>query len=86
MGFIFAGLLGRKPICPGTECRNQLKLIVNVLGTISEADLGSIDKTKARKYINSLPYSSGIPILALYPHANPLAVDLIQKILIFLSI
>jgi len=39
VGCIFAELLGRKPIFPGTECLNQLKLIVNVLGTMSESDL-----------------------------------------------
>lgn len=83
VGCIFAELLGRKPIFPGTECLNQLKLIVNVIGTISEADLGFIDNPKARKYINSLPYSPGIPFGALYPHATPLAVDLLQKMLVF---
>lgn len=83
VGCIFAELLGRKPIFPGTECLNQLKLIVNVLGTVSDADLGFIDNPKARKYIKSLPYAPGIPLIALYPNANPLAVDLLQKMLVF---
>uniref|UniRef100_N1R4E4 Mitogen-activated protein kinase 3 n=1 Tax=Aegilops tauschii TaxID=37682 RepID=N1R4E4_AEGTA len=51
VGCIFAELLGRKPIFPGTECLNQLKLIVNVLGTMSESDLEFIDNPKARRYI-----------------------------------
>ncbi|XP_020251512.1 mitogen-activated protein kinase 4-like [Asparagus officinalis] len=83
VGCIFAELLGRKPIFPGTECLNQLKLIVNVLGTVNDADLGFIDNPKARKYIKTLPYTPGIPLPALYPHANPLAVDLLQKMLVF---
>uniref|UniRef100_M4F821 Protein kinase domain-containing protein n=1 Tax=Brassica campestris TaxID=3711 RepID=M4F821_BRACM len=33
VGCIFAEILGRKPIFPGTECLNQLKLIINVVGS-----------------------------------------------------
>ncbi|KAF6166699.1 hypothetical protein GIB67_005561 [Kingdonia uniflora] len=43
VGCIFAELLGRKPIFPGTECLNQLKLIVNVLESQKEPDLEFID-------------------------------------------
>ncbi|KAF6144208.1 hypothetical protein GIB67_004881 [Kingdonia uniflora] len=83
VGCIFAELLGRKPIFPGTECLNQLKLIINVLGSQSEADLEFIDNPKARKYIKTLPYSPTTPLGRLYPHANPLAIDLLQLMLIF---
>ncbi|PHT98855.1 Mitogen-activated protein kinase -like protein NTF3, partial [Capsicum chinense] len=57
VGCIFAELLGRKPVFPGTECLNQLKLIINILGSQREEDLEFIDNPKARKYIKSLPYS-----------------------------
>lgn len=83
VGCIFAELLGRKPIFPGTECLNQLKLIINILGSQSEADLQFIDNPKARRYIKSLPYSPRIPLARLYPGANPLAIDLLQRMLIF---
>ncbi|KAG1368113.1 Mitogen-activated protein kinase 3 [Cocos nucifera] len=83
VGCIFAELLGRKPIFPGTECLNQLRLIINVLGTMNDADLGFIDNQKARKYIKSLPYTPGIPLANLYPHASPPAIDLLQKMLVF---
>ncbi|ONK69850.1 uncharacterized protein A4U43_C05F27420 [Asparagus officinalis] len=83
VGCIFAELLGRKPIFPGTECLNQLKLIVNVLGTLDDADLSFIDNPKAHRYIKSLPFSPPIPLSTLYPNANPLAIDLLQKMLVF---
>ncbi|KAL5713313.1 mitogen-activated protein kinase [Ranunculus cassubicifolius] len=83
VGCIFAELLGRKPIFPGTECLNQLKLIINVLGSQSESNLEFIDNPKARKYIKTLPYSHGAPFTRLYPKANPLAIDLLQKMLVF---
>ncbi|KAJ6794404.1 mitogen-activated protein kinase 4 [Iris pallida] len=83
VGCIFAELLGRRPIFPGTECLNQLKLIVDVLGTMSDADLSFVDNPKARKYIKSLSYSPAIPLSTLYPNAPPLAIDLLQKMLVF---
>ncbi|XP_047327779.1 mitogen-activated protein kinase homolog NTF3-like [Impatiens glandulifera] len=83
VGCIFAELLGRKPIFPGTECLNQLKLIVNVLGSQNEDDLQFIDNPKARKYIKKLPYSMGTTFSCLYPNANPLAIDLLEKMLVF---
>ncbi|KAI4965034.1 hypothetical protein ZWY2020_057628 [Hordeum vulgare] len=75
--------LARTNNTKGTECLNQLKLIVNVLGTMSEADLAFIDNSKARKYIKSLPYTPGIPLSSMYPQAHPLAIDLLQKMLVF---
>ncbi|KAL6007143.1 Cyclin-dependent kinase 7 [Asimina triloba] len=83
VGCIFAELLGRKPIFPGTECLNQLKLIVEVLGSITEADLEFIDNPKARRYIKSLPKSSGTSFALLYPHASPVAIELLRKMLVF---
>ncbi|XP_048575079.1 mitogen-activated protein kinase 4-like [Triticum urartu] len=83
VGCIFAELLGRKLIFPGTDCLNQLKLIVNVLGTMSGADLKFIENKKTRQYIKSLPYTIGIPLTRMYPQAHPLAIDLLQKMLVF---
>lgn len=83
VGCIFAELLGRKPLFPGTECLNQLKLIINILGSQKDADLEFIDNPKAKKFIKSLPYSPGTPLSRLYPTAHPLAIDLLQKMLVF---
>ncbi|KAK8653034.1 hypothetical protein V6N13_127055 [Hibiscus sabdariffa] len=83
VGCIFAEILGRKPIFPGTECLNQLKLIINVLGSQQETDLAFIDNPKARRYIKSLPYSRGTQFSHLYPQADPLAIDLLQRMLVF---
>jgi mitogen-activated protein kinase 1/3 len=83
VGCIFAELLGRKPIFPGTECLNQLKLIIKVLGSQKDEDLEFIDNPKAKKYIKSLPYSPGTPFSRLYPDAHPSAIDLLGKMLVF---
>ncbi|XP_044507227.1 mitogen-activated protein kinase 7 [Mangifera indica] len=83
VGCIFAEILGRKPIFPGTECLNQLKLIINVLGSQLDADLEFIDNPKARRFIKSLAYSKGTHFSQIYPQADSLALDLLQKMLIF---
>ncbi|KAG2303030.1 hypothetical protein Bca52824_031681 [Brassica carinata] len=83
VGCIFAEILGRKPIFPGTECLNQLKLIINVVGSQQESDIRFIDNPKARRFIKSLPFSRGTHLSNLYPQANPLAIDLLQRMLVF---
>ncbi|KAK1603396.1 hypothetical protein QYE76_059179 [Lolium multiflorum] len=70
VGCIFAELLGRKPIFPGTDSLNQLKLIVNVLGTMSYGDLEFVDNHRARKYIKSLQCTPGIPLPSMYPQVS----------------
>ncbi|GAA0175857.1 non-receptor serine/threonine protein kinase [Lithospermum erythrorhizon] len=82
VGCIFAEILGRKPLFPGTDCLSQLKLIISVLGTQSEADLEFIDNSKARNFIRSLPYSRGMQFSTLFPQADPLAIDLLQHMLV----
>ncbi|KAL8130626.1 hypothetical protein V2J09_019781 [Rumex salicifolius] len=83
VGCIFAELLGRKPVFPGTECLNQLKLVISILGSQKESDLEFIDNPKAKRFIRSLPYSAGTSFPRLYPNAHPLAIDLLQKMLVF---
>ncbi|GKA52760.1 mitogen-activated protein kinase homolog NTF3 [Tanacetum coccineum] len=83
VGCIFAELLGRKPLFPGTECLNQLKLIVNILGSQREENIEFIDNPKARNFIKSIPFSPGTSFSRLYPNAHPLAIDLLQKMLVF---
>jgi mitogen-activated protein kinase 1/3 len=82
VGCIFAEILGRKPIFPGTESLNQLKLIVSVLGTPHESDLEFIDNPKSKWFIKSLSYTRGIPFSQLFPQADPLAIDLLQKMIV----
>ncbi|GMH06499.1 hypothetical protein Nepgr_008339 [Nepenthes gracilis] len=83
VGCIFAEILGRKPIFPGAESLNQLKLIIDVLGSQHDADLDFIDNPRTMNYIRSLPYSRGIHLSCLYPDADPLAIDLLQRMLTF---
>ncbi|XP_057419311.1 mitogen-activated protein kinase 7-like [Lotus japonicus] len=83
VGCIFAEILGRKPLFPGINCLKQLEVIIVVLGSQDESDLEFIHNPRSRRFIESLPYTRGIPFSELYPQADPLAIDLLQKLLVF---
>ncbi|AES70615.1 MAP kinase-like protein [Medicago truncatula] len=82
VGSIFAEMLGRKPIFPGKDSLHQMKLIISVLGS-QESDLELIVNPKTKAFIKSLPYTKGTHFSQLHPQADPLAIDLLQKMLVF---
>ncbi len=54
VGCIFAELLQRKPLFPGKDYIDQLKMIIRSLGLPSEDDLAFISSSKARAYIRAI--------------------------------
>lgn len=83
VGCILAELLGRRPLFPGKDYVDQLKLIVKTLGPPSEDDLSFINSSKARAYIRALPAVEKVPFAQKFPDADPLAIDLLEKMLQF---
>ncbi|KAL5531928.1 TMK2 [Sanghuangporus sanghuang] len=83
VGCILAELLGGKPIFKGRDYVDQLNQILHYLGTPSEDTLRRVGSPRAQDYIRSLPIKPRIPFSTLYPHANPLALDLLSKMLTF---
>jgi len=83
VGCIFAELLGRKPLFPGKDYVHQLNLITKVIGSPAEEDLEFITSEKARRYIRSLPFYTRVNFSKLYPTSSELAIDLIDKMLVF---
>lgn len=78
-----AELLGGKPIFKGRDYVDQLNQILHYLGTPTEETLRRVGSPRAQEYIRSLPYKLRIPFGSLYPNANPLALDLLDKMLTF---
>lgn len=83
VGCILAELLGGKPIFKGKDYVDQLNQILHFLGTPSEETLRRVGSPRAQEYIRSLPHKAGVPFPKLYPEANPLALDLLSKLLAF---
>ncbi|EJD46885.1 kinase-like protein [Auricularia subglabra TFB-10046 SS5] len=83
IGCILAELLGGKPIFKGRDYVDQLNQILHLLGTPTEDTLRRVGSPRAQDYIRSLPIKPRIPFATLYPHANPLAIDLLGQMLNF---
>ncbi|OWM66401.1 mitogen-activated protein kinase homolog 1-like [Punica granatum] len=83
IGCIFAELLGRTPIFPGSDPLNQLQRIISMLGTPGEEDLDFIQNEKARRYIKSLRYSNGTRLSSRFPKADSTGLDLLESMLLF---
>lgn len=83
VGCILAELLGGRPIFKGRDYVDQLNQILNLLGTPTEDTLRRVGSPRAQDYIRSLPIKPRIPFKQLFPQANPLALDLLGKLLAF---
>lgn len=81
VGCILGELLGGKPLFRGKDYVDQLNQILMILGTPKEATLTKIGSVRAQNYVRSLPIMRRVPFTELFPNANPLALDLLEKML-----
>ena len=79
IGCIFAELMARCPLFRGENYLDQIKKINDILGSPSENDMSYISDPQARKFITDLPKTNKIPFNQIFPKANPLAIDLLEK-------
>ncbi|EDQ87061.1 uncharacterized protein MONBRDRAFT_27550 [Monosiga brevicollis MX1] len=82
-GCILAEMLGSRPLFPGRHYLDQLNRILSVVGTPSESDLACIRNEKARRYVQSQPFSDKVQFSQLFPGADPRALDLLDRMLTF---
>jgi len=82
-GCILAELILRRPLFQGDNYIHQLTLINEFLGSPTDEDLHFVSSEKARRFIQSLPKSSGVAFETTFPKASPLAIDLLRKMLTF---
>lgn len=85
-GCIFAEMLGRKPLFPGETYVHQLQLIMNVLGVPEEHSFKEnpmANKLKGRQLLSRTQAVAGIDVSTMFPNANPEALDLLWKMLVF---
>lgn len=81
VGCILGELLGGKPLFRGKDYVDQLNQILMILGTPKEATLTKIGSVRAQNYVRSLPIMRRVPYQELFPQANPLALDLLDRML-----
>lgn len=84
VGCIFAELLGRHPLFPGDHYLDQIQKIISVLGSPSADDLNFITNSDAKEFVLAkLAKRTRQPFSQLFPKSNPVALDLLSKMLIF---
>ncbi|XP_037070098.1 mitogen-activated protein kinase p38b-like isoform X1 [Pollicipes pollicipes] len=81
VGCIMAELLTRKTLFPGTDHIDQLNIIIKLQGSPSDDFLKKISSESARAYIRSLPPMKAKDFKQFFRGANPLAIDLLEKML-----
>ncbi|KAF8237506.1 Pkinase-domain-containing protein [Tricholoma matsutake] len=83
VGCVLAEMLSGKPLFPGRDYHHQLSIILDVLGTPSIDDFYAITSHRSKEYIRALPFRKKKNFAQLFPKANPLAIDLMEKCLTF---
>lgn len=83
VGCIMAELLTGRTLFPGTDHIQQLNLIMQVLGTPPDDFMLKITSESARTYIKSLPQMKKRDFRDVFKGANPLAIDLLERMLEF---
>jgi mitogen-activated protein kinase 1/3 len=83
VGCILAEMLNNKPLFPGKHYLDQLNHILNIIGSPSEEDLSCIQNDRARVYLFNLARKPKVPFEKIFPNADRLALDLLEKMLTF---
>ena len=83
VGCIFAELLGRQPLFPGDHYLDQIQQIIAVTGTPKMEELDFIQKKEAKEFFLKLVKRTKLTWTSLFPNANPIALDLLEKMLTF---
>jgi len=81
IGIILAELFSRKALFRGTCARHQVELLVDVLGTPSEADIASYTNKQAIEHFRKPPFKEAMPLNVMFPNATPDAIDILTKML-----
>ncbi|XP_059640070.1 mitogen-activated protein kinase homolog MMK2-like [Cornus florida] len=83
VGCILGEIMTREPLFPGKDYVHQLRLITELLGSPTDASLGFLRSDNARRYVRQLPQYPKQQFSARFPNMSPLAVDLLEKMLVF---
>eukprot|EP01006_Ploeotia_vitrea_P028185 TRINITY_DN60908_c0_g1_i1.p1 TRINITY_DN60908_c0_g1~~TRINITY_DN60908_c0_g1_i1.p1 ORF type:complete len:455 (+),score=35.37 TRINITY_DN60908_c0_g1_i1:51-1367(+) len=83
VGCIIAEMFLGKPLFPGRDYFDQLRLILDAIGTPTQEDIDAIGSDSAKQYLQRLPKAKPKNLKELIPNANDHAIDLLSKLLQF---
>ena len=76
-------MLGRKPLFPGRDYIHTLNLVCRVVGSPADTDIAAVASDRARTYLRTVPHYPRAALAGFFPAADPLAIDLLDKLLVF---
>ncbi|EIW68994.1 CMGC/MAPK/P38 protein kinase [Tremella mesenterica] len=82
-GCIFAEMLEGKPLFPGKDHVNQFSIITELLGTPPDDVIQTIASENTLRFVQSLPKREKVPFSSKFPNADPISLDLLEKMLVF---
>jgi len=82
VGCIFAELLLRKPLFPGGNHIEQLKIIFAVLGKPNDNDLDWIKTPEAKRWVKQMKPTPGRDLNKIFSAASRFALDILKKMLL----
>ena len=82
-GCIFAEMLEGKPLFPGKDHVNQFSIITELLGTPPDDVIHTICSENTLRFVQSLPKRERVPLSQKFKTADPLAIDLLERMLVF---
>ena len=82
VGCIMAELIRRKPLFPAKNFMHHLNLIIDVLGSPSEADLHFAEQ-ETKDMVMNMPHVPKLPLEVLFQNADKDAVSLMEGMLAF---
>ncbi|KAJ9075278.1 MAPK protein hog1 [Entomophthora muscae] len=83
VGCILAEMLEGKPLFPGKDHVHQFSIITELLGTPPDDVIQTICSENTLRFVQSLPKREKIPFAQRFAGADPEAIDLLEKMLVF---
>ncbi len=83
LGCILVSFLGRQVMFPGRDFRHQVEIVISLIGKPVPTDCKHITSVAARNFLEDMPPAKPMSFHKLFPEANPLAIDLLSKMLTF---
>lgn len=83
VGCIFAEMLARRPLFRGQSSKDQLRLILSLLGKPSAADCEFIDKPRYKDMLLKMTDRPTVPWKKVYPSHDDNCLDLLNRLLQF---
>ncbi|KAJ2864045.1 MAPK protein hog1 [Coemansia aciculifera] len=82
-GCILAEMFEGTPLFPGKDHVHQFSIITELLGTPPDDVIQTIGSENTLRFVRSLPHRKPVSFKARFPEIEPLAIDLLEKMLVF---